>query len=62
MAVKYVIKADTEDGILYYMNFMMTTSLKECAQPFKSRQEAEHESVRFKYLYNKPYKITIERI
>lgn len=62
MAVKYVIKADTEDGILYYMNFMMTTSLKEYAQPFKSRQEAEHESVRFKYLYSKPYKITIERI
>lgn len=62
MAVKYIIKADTEDGPLYYMNFMMTTSQKEYAWPFSSRQIAEAESVRFKYLYSKPYKITIERI
>lgn len=62
MGNKYVIKADTEDGCLYYMNFMMTTSSKECAQSFNSRKEAEAESARFKYLYNKQYTITIERI
>ena len=62
MAAKYIIKADTEDGPLYYMHFIITTSKKEYAWPYSSRQNAEAESVRFKYLYSKPYKITIERI
>lgn len=62
MGNKYVIRADTKDGCLYYMNFMMTTSSKEHAQTFSSKKAAEQESPRFKYLYDKAYTITIERI
>ena len=61
MGNKYVIRADTEDGCLYYMNFMMTTSSKEHAQEWY-KKAAEQESPRFKYLYDKAYTITIERI
>lgn len=59
---KYVIRANTESGPLYYMNFLMTTSSKEHAQTFSSKKAAEAESPRFKYLYDKAYTITIEQL
>lgn len=59
----YVLKADTTEGVVYYMNFIMTTSQKESAQVFKTKKEAEDNKDRFKYLfyYEEP-KITIEQL
>ena len=59
----YVLKADTTEGVVYYMNFIMTTSQKESAQTFKTKKEAEDNKDRFKYLfyYEEP-KITIEQL
>lgn len=64
MAVRYVLKAETKSGVVYYMNFIMSTADINCAYPFKSRKEAELEQDRFKYLFYKDEepKITIERI
>ena len=64
MAVRYVLKAETKSGVVYYMNFIMSTVDINCACPFKSRKEAELEQDRLKYLFYKDVepKITIERI
>ena len=59
----YVLKADTQEGVVYYMNVIMITEQKECAEVFPNKEEAKGRSEYFKAMfhYDEP-KITIEEV
>lgn len=60
---EYILRADTSEGPVYYMNFITVTSLRINARPFKTKEEAEKNIDRFKMLfyYEKP-NIVIEEL
>lgn len=39
--MSYVLKANTKEGIVYYMNCIMITEQVECAEHFPSYEDAE---------------------
>ena len=45
---EYILRADTSEGPVYYMNFITVTSLRINARPFKTKEEAQdaHEAIR----------------
>ena len=59
----YILKADTKNGIVYYMNVICLTEQKECAEVFPNYEEAEDNMGHFKAMfhYEEP-KITIEEV
>lgn len=59
----YVLKANTKHGTTYYMNVMMITDDKECAEVFPNREEAEDKMGHFKrmFFYEEPT-IEIEEV
>ena len=63
MSKGYVLKANTEEGPTYYMNVIMITDDKECAEVFPNREEAEDKMGHFKrmFFYEEPV-IEIEEV
>ena len=52
MGKGYILSADTKGmGTVYYMNVIMITEDKECAEVFNTREEAEENIHRFKCLF-----------
>jgi len=58
---KYILRADTSKGIVYFRNLIMTTTQKESAQVFKTKKETNWYIGVFEYL-TKAKEITIEKI
>lgn len=56
MSKGYVLKANTKEGPVYYMNAIMITEQKECAEVFPNREEAEDKMGHFKrmFFYEEP--------
>lgn len=56
MSKGYVLKANTKEGPVYYMNAIMITEQKECAEVFPNREEAEDKMGYFKrmFFYEEP--------
>ena len=63
MSKGYVLKANTKKEPVYYMNVIMVTEQKECAEVFSSREEAESKAEHFKrmFFYEEPT-IEIEEV
>ena len=63
MSKGYVLKANTKEGPVYFMNIICITEQKECAEVFPNREEAEDKMGHFKAMfhYEEP-KITIEEV
>lgn len=58
---KYILRADTSKGIVYFRNLIMTTTQKESAQVFKTKKETNWYVGVFEYL-TEVKEITIEKI
>lgn len=63
MSKGYVLKANTKEGPVYFMNIICITEQKECAEVFPNREEAEDKMGHFKAMfhYEEPV-ITIEEV
>lgn len=63
MSKGYILKANTKEGPTYYMNVIMVTDNKECAEVFPNREEAEDKMGHFKrmFFYEEPV-IEIEEV
>jgi hypothetical protein len=64
MSKGYILRADTKGmGTVYYMNVIMITEDKECAEVFPNREEAEDKMGHFKrmFFYEEPV-IEIEEV
>ncbi len=63
MSKGYVLKANTKEGPTYYMNVIMVTGNKECAEVFPNREDAEDKMGHFKrmFFYEEPV-IEIEEV
>lgn len=52
MSKGYVLKANTKEGPIYYMNVICITEQKECAEVFPNREEAEDKMGHFKAMFH----------
>lgn len=50
---QYVLKANSNEGIIYYMNVMMFTGQKEYAQEYSNLADAEKDMEYFKVLVSR---------
>lgn len=61
MSKGYVLKANSKGmGTIYYMNVIMVTEDKECAEVFPNREEAEDNIHRFRCLFHYEENVPIE--
>ena len=47
---KYILKANSKEGLIYYMNVIMFTGQKEYAQVYSDLAEAEKDMEHFKLM------------
>ena len=52
MSKGYVLKANTKEGPIYYMNVICITEQKECAEVFPNIEEAEDKMGHFKCMFH----------
>lgn len=48
----YVLKAETEKETVYYMNIICVTSQIDCAEVFKTKEDAEKEISYFEKMFH----------
>jgi len=49
---KYIIQADTKEGVVYYMNAICLTEQIECAASFFNKEKAEQTAEYFKNFFH----------
>lgn len=50
--MKYMLKANSNEGVIYYMNVIMVTGQKEYAKTYDNRAEAEKDLEHFKLMFS----------
>jgi len=48
----YVLKANTKEGVVFYMNIICITEQIECAETFETEEDAKKEMQHFKNLFH----------
>lgn len=51
--MKYILKANSNQGIIYYMNAIMVTGQKEYALVYDNRADAEKDLEHFKLMFTR---------
>lgn len=50
--MQYVLRANSNEGVIYYMNVIMVTGQKEYAKVYDNRAEAEKDLEHFKMMFS----------
>lgn len=50
--MSYILKADTSEGTMYYMNIICVSEQVENAEQFESREQAEEQAEHFKNMFH----------